>query len=102
MPIILNSLANTARLLDLVCDDLAEVFEMDVPVHELGEGISDGEIGLPKSASVISVTRQRACAATTLWPWVVTREQYRRITRVAGVCDMISGPSPNCELLTTA
>ncbi|KAG1600675.1 hypothetical protein G6F46_014005 [Rhizopus delemar] len=36
-------LGDTANLLDLACDQLAEVLQVHVAGHELGEGVGDGD-----------------------------------------------------------
>ncbi|MDF5827735.1 hypothetical protein P4233_06965 [Pseudomonas aeruginosa] len=67
-------LGHAAGLLDLAGDQLAEVLQVHVAGHELGEGVAMA-IGFLKSSSFIPVARQRARAPAMSWPWVEVFER---------------------------
>lgn len=82
-------LANTARLLDLARDELAEIFEMDMAGDKLREGIDDGNDWLAEvSISHSSGAPETACTGHV--PAVC--ERYRDITCLSGACENTFGP----------
>ena len=55
---------------------LANVVQVNVAGHELGEAVDDGDDGLFEIRSVMPLARHRARAPAMLRPWVVVRLRY--------------------------
>ena len=53
---------------------------MNMPGHELSEGVDHGNDGLVEIPSCMPVARQRARAPAIFLPWVVVRERYWGMT----------------------
>ncbi len=68
-------LGDAAGLLDLARDQLAEILQVDMARHELGEGVDHRDDRLAEIASFMPVARQRPRAPAMLRPWVVVRER---------------------------
>jgi hypothetical protein len=65
---VLNSLATPPARLDLARDQLAQVLQVHMAGHELGEGVGDGDDRLLEVPSFMPVARHSARAPAMLRP----------------------------------
>ena len=61
-------LGDATSLTNRAGDQLTHVLQVHVAGHELGEGVRDSIMGLPKSSSPMPVARHRARAPAMLRP----------------------------------